>query len=258
MPEGHTLHRLALEHRAALAGRRIAVSSPQGRFEEAAALLSGTRFEDAEAYGKHLFHWWAGERIVHVHLGLYGKFVPGPTGLQVRMRLARRGYVTDLIGATRCALVTPADRDAVIARLGPDPLRSDAEPEQAWARITRSKAPIGKLLMDQRVLAGVGNVFRAEVLHVHRIHPDVPGLRIGRDQFDAMWAWLVAALQRGVAEGTITTRPDGGDLARWIYKQEACQACGGPVRRWDMAGRWAYACESCQREPRARRPRPAS
>ncbi|HEX5089891.1 MAG TPA: DNA-formamidopyrimidine glycosylase family protein, partial [Nocardioides sp.] len=207
MPEGHTLHRLATALDQAFAGHPVRVSSPQGRFAESAALLDGRTVEGAESWGKHLWVRFDGDDLVHVHLGLYGRFdllegagaVPPPVG-QVRLRLVRadgadlrartevralRGsqartsgepqrasnVYADLRGATACELHTPGQRDALVARLGPDPLRPDADPERAWRRISRSDRPIGDLLMDQEVVAGIGNVFRAEVLFRHRMHP---------------------------------------------------------------------------------------
>ena len=74
MPEGHTLHRLAGALSAAFAGTVPAVSSPQGRFAAGAELLGGRRLEEASAWGKHLFVRFEGDAVLHVHLGLYGRF----------------------------------------------------------------------------------------------------------------------------------------------------------------------------------------
>ncbi|MAO81154.1 MAG: DNA glycosylase, partial [Nocardioides sp.] len=132
MPEGHTLHRLAGELSTTFAGRAVRVTSPQGRFSEAAALLDGSVVTGAEAWGKHLFVAFDDDRFVHVHLGLYGTLlvhpvveaVPAPVG-QVRMRLEAgapgAASYADPRGATTCALLTGAERAAVVARQGPDP-----------------------------------------------------------------------------------------------------------------------------------------
>ena len=77
----------------------------------------------------------------------------------------------DLSGPTACSIDPPEVRAAIIARLGPDPLRRDAKPAVAIERMARSRQPIGALLLDQSVIAGVGNVFRAEALFVNRIDP---------------------------------------------------------------------------------------
>ncbi len=278
MPEGHTLHRLAASLREHFAGRVVQVSSPQGRFAASAALLDGTELLDAEAWGKHLFAEFAGERFVHVHLGLYGKLdvhrgpVPPPVG-QVRLRLVTAEpdgtpAYADLRGATTCELLDAAGRTAVLERLGPDPLRADADPERAWQRIRRSRSPIGALLMDQAVLAGVGNVYRAEVLFRHRIHPLRPGETLRRGQFEAMWHDLVQLMHEGVATGRIDTvraehtpeamqRPPrrddhGGEVYVYRRHDQPCHVCGRPVRTEVLAGRNLFWCPRCQPRFRSR------
>jgi endonuclease-8 len=277
MPEGHTLHRLAGELADAFGGRQVRVASPQGRFADSAAILDGARVEGADAWGKNLFVEFAGDRFVHVHLGLYGHFdvhrdvdaVPLPVG-QVRLRLvsgAGRAYA-DLRGATTCALVTSEQRDAVVARSGPDPLRPDASWEPAWARVRRSRAPIGGLLMDQTVLAGVGNVYRAELLFRHRMHPLRPGRTLRVGQFRALWEDLVGLMAEGVRTGRIdTVRPEhtpeamgrpprvddhGGEV--YVYRRagQPCHVCGATVRTEELLGRNLFWCPRCQPRFRSR------
>ena len=184
MPEGHTLFRLAREQSTLFAGRPVHVSSPQGRFDAGAALLDGRVLEEVFSYGKHLFARFGGDTL-HVHLGLYGTFTggtgtpPAPRGA-LRMRWEGAGpdgtgVWADLRGATVCEVLTAPEVAAVLARLGPDPLRPKADPLLAHRRITRSRTAIGALLMDQTVLAGVGNVYRAELLFRHGVSPFRPG-----------------------------------------------------------------------------------
>jgi endonuclease VIII len=260
VPEGHTIHRLAIDHAAALAGQPVGVSSPQGRFA-GADRVDGAVLDSTEAWGKHLFYRFEGERIVHVHLGLYGKFTgqplpspePRPT---CRMRLEGEDVVLDLVGPITCRLVTPDEREDVVDRLGPDPIRPDADRERMWTALQRRRIPIGQALLDQRIVAGVGNVFRAEALFVHGIDPTRPARDLTRDEFEALWATLVVMLRRGVTDGRIIT-VDPKEIgttrrkirradATYVYKRDDCLRCGTPIRRWDMAGRWAYACPTCQ------------
>ena len=275
MPEGHTLHRLAGALTAAFGGSVVRAGSPQGRFAEGAARVDGTRLLDADAWGKQLFIRFEGEQLVHVHLGLYGVFdvhdgvadVPEPVG-QVRLRLVRAAgpgegaAYADLRGPTACALVTPEQQASVVARIGPDPLRADADPDRAWARISRSAAPIGTLLMDQSVLAGVGNVYRAEVLFRHRIHPLRPGRTLRVSQWRAIWDDLVVLMTEGVSTGRIDTVRDehlpeamgrpprvddhGGEV--YVYRRDgrACHVCGGTVRTQVLAARNLFWCPRCQ------------
>jgi endonuclease-8 len=278
MPEGHTLRRLADDLSAAFAGRVTRVGSPQGRFAAEAAILDGTELVVAESAGKHLFVEHAGEHVVHIHLGLIGGFrigagpAPEPVG-QVRLRLVAGGdgrepAYADLRGATRCALITPAERSSVIARLGPDPLRADADPARAWTRIGKSSRPIGDLLMDQEVIAGVGNVYRAEVLFRHRIHPLRPGRTLRRGQFQAMWDDLVALMADGVVVNRIdTVRPEhtpeamgraprrddhGGEVYVYRRHDQPCHVCGTRIRTEVLVGRNLFWCPRCQPKFRSR------
>jgi endonuclease VIII len=272
VPEGHAIHRHARDHDGWFAGQTVAVSSPQGRFAAGAGVLDGRRFESAEAWGKHLFHRYEGGATVHIHLGLYGKVFPqvlrdgrAPTDPRdtVRYRVHGAARVIDLIGAAACELVDPPAFEAILARLGPDPIRSDADPDRAWATLQRRAVPIGRALMDQTVLAGVGNIYRAEILFVHGLHPLVASRAVPRETFDAMWATLVTWMRRGVRERMIVTvDPDEFGMARrditretstYVYHQDRCRRCARPVRRWDLAGRWAYACERCQPLPEGAR-----
>ncbi len=182
MPEGHILHRLARLHTEWYSGAPVRVSSPQGRFEDGARAVDGRVLVHADAWGKHLFHHYDGGLAVHVHLGIYGAFTDTelplgePVG-QVRMRMIGARHGSDLRGPAACEVLTEGEVDAIEARLGPDPLRPDADAERVWTRISRSRSPIGSLLMDQSVIAGVGNVYRAEVLFRHNIHPRPPRTR---------------------------------------------------------------------------------
>ena len=174
----------------------------------------------------------------------------------------------DLRGATTCELVTREQRDAVVARSGPDPIRADADPERAWERIRRSRAPIGGLLMDQSVLAGVGNVYRAEVLFRHRMHPLRPGSTLRSGQFAALWDDLVGLMAEGVRTGRIdTVRPEhtpeamgrpprvddhGGEV--YVYRRtgQPCHVCGTTIRTEELLGRNLFWCPQCQRRFRSR------
>ena len=270
MPEGHTLHRLAHALGERFAGRHVGVSSPQGRFEAEAAALDGALLERTEAWGKHLFLTFEGERLVHIHLGLYGKLAvddgapPPPVG-QIRMRLLAgppAPSYADLRGATACELVTPAQRDTVLARLGPDPLREDADPERMWHRVHRSRTAVGALLMDQSVVAGVGNVYRAEVLFRHRMHPLRPGNTLRRGQVASIWQDLVGLMREGVRTGRIdTVRPEhtpeamgreprrddhGGEVYVYRRQGQACHVCGARVRTEVLATRNSFWCPRCQ------------
>lgn len=248
-------------------GRRVAVSSPQGRFADGAALLDGVVLRDTEAYGKHLFHRYANGLRLHLHLGLYGKFtdgvtpVPEPVG-QVRLRMRTTKHWLDLRGPAACEVFDESRVDAMVARLGPDPLREDADPSRAYARIRKSPTPIGGLLLNQNVVAGTGLIFVTEALFRGRIAPTMPGHDLTPAGWDELWRDLCELMARAVENGRIDTvhtahtpeamarapRVDrhGGEV--YVYRRAGrpCLVCGTPISTAPMAGRNGYWCGTCQ------------
>ena len=166
MPEGHTLHRLAAEltERSRAEGAGAEPAGPVRR--RARRCSTATLLVGAEAWGKHLFVEFTGERFVHVHLGLIGKFDvrprPRPSCRSRSARcgcgwsrtaprdVVRRSARGDRVRAGRPA----ASDDAVVGRLGPRPAPADADPDARLGPDPAQQAPIGALLMDQSVLAG--------------------------------------------------------------------------------------------------------
>jgi len=147
---------------------------------------------------------------------------------------------------------------AVRARLGPDPLRRDGDPDAAGAKVRRSRVPLGALLMQQDVVAGIGNVYRAEALFRARLDPWRPGRDLDADRWEALWADLVVLLRDGVKRGRIVTtlaadrpRRRGGvpvEDAHYVYRRTGlpCRVCGTPVLAEPMVGRTLYRCPHCQ------------
>lgn len=263
MPEGHTIHRAARDQAKALAGQRVKVSSPQGRFDVETLVDARGRatLRRVEAYGKHLFYVFERERIVHVHLGLFGKFYrwrspaaePRDT---TRLRLEGSTTTIDLVGPTACDVITMPEQQAITARLGPDPLRDDADPTPFFEYVRRSKTPIGAILLDQSRICGVGNVYRAEVLHLLGIHPEAPGASIPADELETMWTLIVGLLQRGVAEKRIVTtrgvtlaspreRVPRSDSTH-VYGRVMCRSCGEAVLTYSLRARVVHYCRRCQ------------
>jgi endonuclease-8 len=270
VPEGHTIHRLALDYGAHFKGRATQVTSPQGKFSDAAELLNGSELTRTEAHGKHLFLGFRDADWIHIHLGLFGKVtfggapVPPPTDT-VRLRLANDTSYVDLRGPTTCALITDTEKQAIHDRLGPDPLRppQDTDPGAAYRRISRSRTTIAALLMDQKVIAGVGNVYRAEVLFRHGIDPYRAGKDLTPAEWDAIWTDLVGLMREGVRTNRIdTVRPEhtpeamgrpprvddhGGEVYVYRRANRPCHICGGEIRTADLAARNLFWCPNCQR-----------
>jgi len=342
MPEGHSVHRIARQFQRNFVGRPVTVSSPQGRFAEGAAMLSGRTPTTAQAVGKQMFLEFDEELWLRVHLGLYGawdfagEILVDPTiasangrmgqtnqrgtdlaapedapvfddagenslasigaprrtrvrvrmseqtkgldeadGLeaddaqwpplvvgQVRARLLTDSTCADLRGPTACAVETPEQVAAVIARLGPDPLVGDPEEneERFVAAVRRRNVAIGQLLMDQAVVSGIGNVYRAEMLFRARLDPHTPGRAIPEELVRGLWRDWVGLLRMGVETGQMMTM-DGleGDAWRkamahrddrhWVYHRAGlpCRVCGTEIVLEEMQARKLYWCPSCQR-----------
>jgi endonuclease-8 len=187
-------------------------------------------------------------------------FPPEPRG-QVRVRLLSETACADLRGPTACEVLAREQVDAVLLRLGPDPQHdpSDVSGQRFVDTIRKKKTAIGLLLMDQSVVAGIGNVYRAEILFRAGIDPYRPGNLLTEDEAWALWRDWVYLLAIGVETGQMMTI-DGLEgaawkraMARrihrhWVYKREGlpCRNCGTHIRLDEMANRKLYWCPSCQ------------
>lgn len=187
-------------------------------------------------------------------------FPPEPVG-QVRVRLLTDTVSADLRGPTACEVLDPAQVEAVMNRLGPDPQLDDsAEAEQRFVDVIRKKPTrIGLLLMDQSVVSGIGNVYRAELLFRARINPHAPGRSLSAESLRALWRDWAHLLDIGVNTGQMMTMDDLDDDAfrlamknradrHWVYKREGlpCRVCGTHIALEEMGARKLYWCPLCQ------------
>lgn len=263
MPEGHTVHRTAIRFEKEFLNRELDISSPQGRFTQA-KLISGQKLLGAEAIGKQMFlNFEPG--VIRIHLGIYGKWrfrdfktsPPEPIG-QVRARFLGTTMVADLVGPTVCDLI-PADAVSEFRlKLGPDPLAPDplgSNLERFIARAARAKTPIGQLLMDQSAIAGIGNVYRAELLFRQRQNPHTAAHKVLPEVLENIWNDARDLMAIGVEKGIMLTRdgyldgfPEPGDRY-YVYKRqgETCRICGQKIALELMATRKLYWCPSCQK-----------
>ena len=266
MPEGHTVHRTANDFNRLFAGEPVFVSSPQGRFESGARMIDGHTLVKAKAIGKQLFLKFDNQLTLRIHLGIYGKWnthkvgyldAPEPVG-QVRARFGNLNAVTDLRGPTVCEVITQEEVRAVERRLGPDPLNPDPngrESQRFIDRVAASKAAIGLQLMNQDVIAGIGNVYRAEILFRAGIDPHTPGNQLSQEQLREIWADSVDLLKVGVKTGFMITRDElrtkrpTKSERNFIYKREGlpCRICGTNISIELMAARKLYFCVGCQK-----------
>ncbi len=186
---------------------------------------------------------------------------PPPVVGQVRLRLMTDITCADLRGPTACELQTTDEMLATVAKLGPDPLVGDvAEGEERFTRVVRRKpTPIGQLLMDQNVVSGIGNVYRAEMLFRARQNPHTPGRDVPEETVRELWRDWVRLLAVGVETGQMMTMDDlapedyrkamaSRDDRHWVYHRAGlpCRVCGTAVVVEEMAARKLYWCPRCQ------------
>ncbi|GAA4065419.1 formamidopyrimidine-DNA glycosylase [Microbacterium laevaniformans] len=187
---------------------------------------------------------------------------PPPVVGQVRLRLLTAVTSADLRGPTACELQTPDDVQATIAKLGPDPLVDDlAEGEERFVAAVRRKAtPIGLLLMDQSVVSGIGNVYRAELLYRALLDPHTPGKMVPEELVRQLWRDWTRLLVIGVETGQMMTMDDldpeayrramaSRDDRHWVYHRAGlpCRVCGTEIVLEEMAARKLYWCPNCQK-----------
>jgi len=185
---------------------------------------------------------------------------PEPIG-QVRARLLTANAVADLRGPTTCEVIDAAAVQRVVDRLGPDPLVDDGPvAEQRFVDAVRRRAtPIALLLMDQEVVSGIGNVYRAELLFRARLSPFTPGRDLPEELVRELWRDWARLLRIGVETGQMLTMDGLSGEAyeralasradrHWVYHRtgEPCRVCGTPIAMRELGGRKLYWCPSCQ------------
>ncbi|GAA5099544.1 formamidopyrimidine-DNA glycosylase [Microbacterium yannicii] len=331
MPEGHSVHRIARQFDRNIVGHAVGASSPQGRFVEGAAIISGRTATQVRAVGKQMFLEFDDDLWLRVHLGMYGAWDfageilvdptiasangrmgqtnqrgtelgeaildsagensltsigaprrsrvhvrmseqttglsdegdewPPPVVGQVRLRLLTDLTCADLRGPTACELQSADEVAATIAKLGPDPLVDDVrEGEERFVSVVRRKpTSIGLLLMDQSVVSGIGNVYRAELLFRARQNPHTPGRDVPEEVVRGIWRDWVRLLAIGVETGQMMTMDDldpdayrramaSRDDRHWVYHRAGlpCRVCGTAIVVEEAATRKLYWCPSCQ------------
>jgi formamidopyrimidine-DNA glycosylase len=241
---------------------------------ELAAAVEGRRVERLGRRGKYLVWWFEGDVFLIVHLRMTGNLLhradpgaPAPDHTRVRFELDHGEdelLFTDprRFGTGELAL-GPDARDAFFAaRLGVEPLGDEFTGAYLRALARASRAPVKAFLLDQKRVAGVGNIYADEALFRARIHPLRPADRLTAAQCVALRDGVVDALKAGIAAQGASIddfrHPDGVRGAFQdeflVHRREGapCPVCGRPVRKLVAAGRGTYVCEGCQPRPRRR------
>ncbi len=158
------------------------------------------------------------------------------------------------IAPSTCELLDAAGRAKLVGGLGPDPLRSDGDPDEAYRRVVAHRGTIAAAKLDQGSIAGVGTVVRAEVLHGMWMPPTRRASSVSVEEFAELWERLQAMMRQAVDDGRIITVEAEDRLAvteaklRRLYKQDHCNDCGTPIVTGTVDGWAIYACPRCQPE----------
>lgn len=268
MPEGDTIQRAARTLRQAIAGAVITEAAAHPRTGVAARLLVGRVVRDVEARAKHLLIWCAGEAgevALHTHLGMTGSWHLYRVGERwtkpaqhATVRLDTAEWTAVCFTAPVCELLSTRQVAAhpVLAALGPDLAQAAPDTGETVRRlVAQGERPLLDVLLDQRVFAGIGNVYKSELCFLHGLHPLTP-VSVLRDEQRAALIADAARLLRHNAEasgaGRVTTRPgEPGPLYVYGRGGKPCRRCGTHIRSallGDPARRTAW-CPRCQPEP---------
>lgn len=254
---------IAVDPTIASANGRLGQTNQRGTFLEDEAIL--------DAAGENSLTSIGAPRRTRVHVRMSeqttgladeGDEWPPPVVGQVRLRLLTEVTCADLRGPTACEILSPDEVVATVAKLGPDPLVDDvsAGEERFTAVVRRKPTPIGLLLMDQSVVSGIGNVYRAELLYRARLDPHTPGRDVPEEVVRGLWRDWVRLLAIGVETGQMMTMDDldpdewraamaSRDDRHWVYHRTGlpCRTCGTAIVMEEMAARKLYWCPRCQR-----------
>ena len=213
--------------------------------------LAGARIAEVERRGKHQLLQLADGRVLHAHFRMTGDWTVQPVAAALP-RFARATFTLDddrrLILEDSRALATldlhPAGSPPVLG-LGVEPMDDALTPEHLRAQLARRRGPIKAVLLDQRVIAGLGNIYVAEALWRARISPRARASSLSRPRL----ATLIAAIRAVIARATGSRYTEIGAARLNVYDREgsACRRCGTPIRRIVQAGRSTYFCPQCQR-----------
>lgn len=257
LPEVETVRRVLHERYAGQTITAVAVGKPTFYREPPTAaikILAGGVIVAFKRRGKYLIVLIENRGEVIFHLGMSGRITVGGESPHVRFQMwigteAVRFHDSRRFGRVGCPL--PA--------LGPEPLDADFSADYLWRILRKRTAPVKALIMDQKLIAGLGNIYATEALHAAKVRPGRAGKSLSRAEVDKLAAACRDILAKGVEAGGATLddeafldplgRPGRMQMDVMVYGREACGSCGGPVigTRKSIGGRASVYCPSCQR-----------
>jgi endonuclease VIII len=276
VPEGDTIFRAAAALHRALAGDVVTgfdtALAPLARVHDDAP-ITGRTVEACESVGKHLLIRFSGDLVLRTHMRMSGSwhlYRPGerwqrrPGSMRVRIDTAAWVAVAFNVPVAEFLTERTLARSAVLSTLGPDLLSDTFDRDDARARLAAAGArPIAEVLLDQRVVAGIGNVFKSEVLFLCGYHPDRHASRLSADDLARIVDVAVPLMRANTgaagSSGIVTyrglrrtTRQASSEENLWVYGRSGkpCRRCGTAIRmvKRGVDARSTYWCPSCQPE----------
>ena len=259
MPEGDTIFRTAATLHARLAGRQVLRwSSPLPALMNVKVL--GLTIVRVEAVGKNLFIIFEDGRALHSHMRMHGSWHIYPQTVSprnfpgtARVMIEVEGCVAVCFSAPVVRMLSGPQVIREVEALGPDVLAPTFDVGEAAKRILAAgDRPIGVAIMDQKILAGVGNVYKSEILFLSKLDPFAASSSLGMEKARALMTQTRKLMQRNIVPGSgaRTTRIGAGGRV-WVYKRsgEPCFTCGERIRmrRQGIGQRSTYYCPSCQK-----------
>jgi endonuclease-8 len=274
MPEGDAIFRAARSMHRVLSGHLVT------KFETAYAHLDrvnvdtpivGRTIERIESAGKHHLIVFSGDLILRTHMRMNGswhlyrhgeRWWRGPQAMRVRIDTA--DWVAVAFSVPVAEFVTPKELTTTgpVAKLGPDLLGREFNRDEAVRRLIASAhQPIAMSLLDQRLVAGIGNVYKSEVLFLSGVNPFTPAAAVSKETLDRMMDLARRLLNDNVIDGTspriqtyrnlrMTNRASEHDESLWVYGRagKPCRKCGTPIEMKKMGSeaRTTYWCPQCQ------------
>ncbi len=264
MAEGHSIIRWAREL-APLTGERLEVVELPRRWENRATALAGHHIDAIETRGKHLLLHLSDGQTIHCHAMMYGSWQVGKPGMRLRKqsRHARLRLRTSRVEAIFfhgpvVELLTPDELAAHhrLTSLGPDVMSTGFDREEVWRRLKRDGTrEIGEAVLDQRLVAGIGNIYKSEGLFLAGIDPRRHAHTVTRHEIERLWEDLIPLMWQGAkTRAPLSTLPANLRQAGeryWVYRRHGkfCLRCGGAIvlMRQGELRRATYYCADCQR-----------
>lgn len=270
LPEVETIRRQLTKNLAGTTIQRVVVRNPHLRYPVPVNFLTDNvpaRVRSIQRHGKHLFIEWDKNTCLVVHMGMTGGFILLPEWTPPEKHdhidfILDKGHVLRYHDPRRFGSIR-LHRGTIkefvqLNRIGPDPLNDPVNGDLLFNRSRKRKVPIKTFIMNQRVIAGIGNIYACETLFVAGIHPAKPAGSLSAEAYNALWKALIRVLNISIQAGGTTIRDFHHSDGKIGYYQQKlrvygraglpCFQCHQPIHKITLQQRTSYYCPVCQHE----------